>query len=118
MAKAHIPLAWTWQIQWSNPYTEPPHGQPRVRMSVTRATPHAHPAPAVIDRAIAIIGFGRGWCVSCGPTMPAGRKLSPEAKGKMRRRNLERRVQKAAPLFATDLIQIEMAKQSEYYRGE
>ena len=50
--------------------------------------------------------------------MPAGRKLSPEAKGKMRRRNLERRVQKAAPLFATDLIQIEMAKQSEYYRGE
>lgn len=118
MAKINLPLAWTWQIRWSNPYTEPPHGQPRVRLSITRATPHAYPDPSVIDRAMAIIGYGRGWCVTCGPTLPPARKLSPEAKGKIRRRNLERRTQKAAPLFAADLIQIEIEKNPEYYRGE
>jgi hypothetical protein len=53
----------------------------------------------------------------CGPQMPEPKRLSPEAKGKMRRRNLERRQEKTAPMFASDLIQIELQKNPEYYAG-
>lgn len=65
-----------------------------------------------------IIGLGKGWVVSCGPHMPEPRRLSPEAKSKIRRKNLERRVEKKAPLFANDLIQIELAKDPDYYEGK
>ena len=65
-----------------------------------------------------IIGLGKGWVVSCGPHMPEPKRLSTEAKAKLRRRNLERRVEKAAPLFAADLIQIELAKNPSYYEGK
>jgi hypothetical protein len=117
VGKPIMPLGWTWQIKWGNPYTEPPYGQPRVRYSVTRPVKSAHPVPAIIDRALRIIGLGQGWCLSCGPQMPEPKRLSPEAKGKMRRRNLERRMEKTAPMFASDLIQIELQTNPEYYAG-
>lgn len=118
MGRPIMPLGWTWQIRWGLPHTSPPHGQPRVRLSVTRPVPSAHPAPPIFDRAFKIIGYGTGWVFGCGPHMPEPKRLSPEAKGKMRRRNLERRVEAKAPLFASDLIQIELAKDPEYYAGK
>ncbi len=118
MARPIMPLGWTFQIKWGNPYTEPPNGRPRVRLSVTRMQASSSPVPAVISRAIEIIGYGKGWCLSLGPHMPEPRRLSPEAKGKLRRKSLERRVEKQAPLFASDLIQIELAARPEYFAGE
>ncbi len=117
MAKSIKPLGWTWTIQWGNPYTQPPHGRPRVRLQVTRPQTSAFPNPPVIDRAMEIIGFGSGWCVSCGPIMPEPKRLSPEAKGKLRTSNLRRRIEKKAPLLASDLVQIELAKDPDYYNG-
>lgn len=117
MSRAIRPLGWTWCIQWGRPLELPPHGQPRIRFSVTTLNPTAGICPAVIDRAMEIIGLGRGWVVACGPHMPEPKRLSSEAKGKMRRRNLERRITRKAPLFANDLIQIELSRDPQYYSG-
>jgi hypothetical protein len=87
-------------------------------MSITRPVPSAHPTPPIIDRALKIIGYGNGWGLSVSPEMPEPRRLSPEAKGKLRRKSLERRIEKQAPLFASDLIQIELAARPEYFAGE
>lgn len=110
--------ACTWEISWANPYTQPPNGGPRIRLSVTRLQSSTWPNPPVIDKAYSIIGLGTGWCVRVIPHMPEPRKLSPEAKGKIRRRNMEKRIQAKAPLFANDLIQIELESRPGYFAGE
>ncbi|TAL08423.1 MAG: hypothetical protein EPO02_13150 [Nitrospirae bacterium] len=108
---------WIFEIHWGSPYTNPPDGMPRVLMSVTRVQAGGNPVPDEIEAAYAKLGFGKGWCLSVGCDPTPIRKLSPEAKGKLRRKSLERRVRAKAPLFAESLIQIELNSNPTYYGG-
>jgi hypothetical protein len=72
------------------------------------ATSGSHFPPEVVEVSHKM-GFGKGWALSCGCS-PEIRQLSPETKGKMRRKNPERRIEKAAPLFKEQLIQLELEK--------
>jgi len=57
---------WRFEIAWSNPYTNPPDGEPRVLMSVTHVQGGADPVPEGIARRYAELGYGSGWCITCG----------------------------------------------------
>lgn len=60
---------------------------------------------------------GCGYNIHWSPTDPTKipRKLSETAKRSIRRKALVRRIEKAAPLFATDLIEQSLAAQPDYF---
>jgi hypothetical protein len=115
---------WRFEIAWANPYTSPPDDQPRVLMSVTRVQGGGHPFPEEITRRYAEIGYGTGWCTRCSidpdyvEKERLARSLSPVQKSKIRRRSLERRAAKHAPLFAEQIIAEALGKNPGYYAGE
>lgn len=79
----------------------------RATKMATSGAPWNHP-PEVME-VMNKMGFGEGWVLSCGCT-PQIRQLSPEAKGKMRCKNLERRIEKAVPMFKEQILQAELEK--------
>lgn len=57
----------------------------------------------------------------CSITVCSGkerRKISPEGKASIRRKRLERRIEKKAPLFAAEIIKKEMDSRPEYFDPE
>jgi hypothetical protein len=121
------PKPWRFEIAWGNPYTSPPDGQPRqprVLMSVTRVQRGGHPFPEEITRRYTEIGYGTGWCTRCSidpdyvEKQRRARSLSPTQKSKIRRKNLERRAAKQAPLLAEQVIAEALEKNPRYYAGE
>lgn len=108
-------LGHVWQIQWSNPHTEPPEGMPRLlaEMYVPRVGDGSARLPAEIG------GYPRprGYTVYCMGLGPPLRPLPLERLVKLRRGRLERRLQAKAPLFAEEFIAERLARQPEYYAG-
>jgi hypothetical protein len=115
---------WRFESAWAKPYTSPPDGQPRVLMSVTRLQRGGHPFPEEIMRRYAEIGYGAGWCTRCSvdpdhvEKQRLAQSLSPAQKSKIRRRNLERRAAKHAPLLAEQVIAEALERDPGYYAGE
>jgi hypothetical protein len=111
-----------WTISWFSPGTEPgPHwsgadytGWPRDILEARLPRGQSLELPPDMKP-------GCGYCtVWRGPIPPADyvpRKLSIEAKQKMRRGNLKRRVEKAAPLFAQQIVKKELENNPEYFGG-
>lgn len=60
---------------------------------------------------------GYGVCLDF-PQSRAVRRWSAEAKARRRRSNLERRIQKAAPLFADELVARELERRPDYFDGK
>lgn len=110
-----------WVLGWHQPYTEPGKvpwsdldftGWPREILE-WRLSRGEEPA-SMPDWYKPGCGWSMFWR---GPIPPADfvpRKLSLESKQKMRRGNLKRRVEKAAPLFADQFIG-EALKDEDYY---
>ncbi len=99
-----------WTLEWSNPYTNPPDGQPRVLLEEILSRGQE---PQEIKKQH-ILGSPYG--VHFRPmATKQPRQLSIEAKQGIRRKAAVRRIQKAAPLFAASLIAETMNKQPEYF---
>lgn len=99
-----------WSLKWSNPYTNPPDGMPRVL--VEQIVPRGV-RPDEVDRQHVL---GSGYAIhfqAISSTPP--RQLSREAKQSIRRKAAARRIEKAAPLFAASLIPQTIASQPEYF---
>ena len=105
-----------WEARWSNPYTAPPDGQPRIR--ATTQTPYTAGSSRTPPEIAAAAPIGSGYCVAVSVTddQPP-RRFSQAAKARIRRRNLERRIQRRAPLFAAELLQAELDRRPEYFAG-
>ncbi len=73
----------------------------------------------VLEGELRQVGVGKGWNLFVGVAYDdiSRRRLSPEAKGKIRRRALAKRVQAKAPLFADQIIADKLAAQPDYYSG-
>lgn len=111
MSAAH-PIKWA--AAWGSPYTQPPNGEPRVRLEmITDGSIHETP-PQILEAA----PVGSGYAVWCTPleTKPP-RRMSQEGRAKLRRDNLRRRVERKAPLFAEAIITAELARQPAYFSG-
>ncbi len=105
-------------IKWSNPYTNPPEGMSRELIAITRMQESTRDIPPEIKQLLETVVLpGSGWslCVGIDEDARRRRRLSMKAKGSIRRKTLERRVRKAAPLFADRIIADELAANPNYF---
>ena len=112
------PRRFRFSIKWGNPYTNPPEGMPRELMSITRVQQSTRDIPPAIKQALDTVAQpGSGWSLFVGIDEDARprRQLSPQARASIRRKSLERRVRKAAPLFADRIIADELAANPKYF---
>ncbi len=105
-------------IRWGNPYTNPPEGMPRELIAMTRMQESTRDIPPEIVELLETVARPEsGWGLFVGIDEEARpkRRLSPKAKASIRRKSLERRVRKAAPLFADRIIADELAAKPNYF---
>lgn len=107
------PPRYTFQVRWSNPYKPRAEGQPLVLLEITRDGSSGDVPPE-----IAALAMTPGYCIAVGPAFDRPRRqMSQEQKFRMRRRNLERRLNRKLPLFAADLVAADIAARPEYFGG-
>jgi hypothetical protein len=105
-------------IKWGNPYTNPPEGLQRELMAITRVQESTRDIPPEILQALETVARpGSGWSLFVGideDSRPR-RRTSAQARASIRRKSLERRVRRAAPLFADRIIADELAANPKYF---
>jgi len=104
-------MKWRYSLRWKRPFPCP--GEPELASEVVEA---GKPAPESV-MALWVAGAGYAVCVDFLDERQI-RRWSDERKAAARRRNLERRVNRIAPLFADELIERELAARPDYYRGK
>jgi hypothetical protein len=91
---------------------------PRELMSITRVQESTRDIPPEIKQALETVAPpGSGWSLFVGIDEDARprRRLSLQARASIRRKSLERRVRKAAPLFADRIIADELDANPKYF---
>jgi hypothetical protein len=91
---------------------------PRELIAITRVQESTRDIPPEILQALETVARpGSGWSLSVGVDEDARprRRLSRRAKASIRRKSLERRVRRAAPLFADRIIAGELADNPTYF---
>ncbi|ANT39901.1 hypothetical protein [Rhodovulum sp. P5] len=111
---------WRCRLFWGNPYTVPPHNMPRILKAVI--CDHPRTIPHEIEQMIAPgteCAPGSGWTIGweCIEQRPI-RRWSVEAKARVRRLRLRRRLEKKFPLFAEDFIAAELSRRPQYFAGQ
>lgn len=105
-------MKWRYSLRWKLPHRACP-GPHELVSEVVEA---GQPAPdSVMARWVA--GAGYAVCVDFLDERQI-RRWSDERKAAARRRNLERRVKRIAPLSADELIERELETRPEYFRGK
>ncbi len=99
-----------YSLEWNNPHTQPPDGKPRV---LAEAVVPWDEEPTELF-AMHVLGSGWGIHVRTVDLTPP-RRLSEQAKQSIRRKRLVRRLNDKAPLFASQLIPVLMARKPDYY---
>ncbi|MDS0912248.1 theronine dehydrogenase [Escherichia coli] len=105
-------MKWRYSLRWILPRTPCP-GPQELASEVVEA---GKPAPeSVLSRWVP--GAGYAVCVDFLDERQV-KRWSDERKAAVRRRNLERRVNRIAPLFADELIARELETRPDYFRGK
>lgn len=103
---------WRYSLSWRYPHRICPGEKVLISVDVTAGTP----VPACI---MTLFVPGGDYAVSLDfLSVRPIRRWSPERKAQARKRNLERRVMKAAPLFAEELIASELKNRPDYFKGK
>lgn len=105
-------MKWRYSLRWRLPRTPYPGPQELVSEVVEAGKPASE---SVMARWVA--GEGYAVCVDFLDDRQI-RRWSDERKAAARRRNLERRVNRIAPLFADELIERELEIRPEYFQGK
>lgn len=103
---------WRYSIRWTNPYTQPAGALVLGERDVTPGTP----CPADL---LALTTPGDGYGVTlCFYNVTPPKTWTPERKARQRRRNLDKRLERDAPLFADQLREKELTLRSDYFKGK
>ncbi|MEH4929631.1 theronine dehydrogenase [Enterobacter cloacae] len=105
-------MKWRYSLRWKLPRTSCP-GAHELVSEVVEA---GKPAPDSV-MSLWVAGSGYAVCVDFLYDRPV-RRWSDERKAAARRRNLERRINRTAPLFADELIGRELAARPDYFLGK
>ncbi|MEJ0230203.1 theronine dehydrogenase [Klebsiella michiganensis] len=105
-------MKWRYSLRWKCPRTPCP-GPHELASEVVEA---GKPAPESI-MSLWVAGAGYAVCVDFLDERQI-KRWSDERKAAARRRNLARRVNKIAPLFAEELIERELESRPDYFRGK
>ena len=102
---------WRYALRWSLPHLP----CPGEMVIISRDVSAGEKCPAEIE---ALWKPGQGYAISIDflDTQPI-RRWSPEARARVRRLNLRRRLDKKMPLFAEMFADAEMARRPEYFDG-
>lgn len=104
---------WTYSITWGNPYTTPADGKPR-----TLCTRAVTPGTALPDDMEEIRKANPGYACHVGFQSEPVKAWPKERKAEARIRNMRKRIQRDAPLFAAELEQRTLKAHPQYFRGE
>lgn len=113
MTKRAAPLMWRYSLRWCLPHR--PYPEPR-ELLIRHVRPGV-PIPAVIPEAWKQHQpQGCGVCIEF-PQSVAAKRWSAERNGEARQRQIAKRIVKAAPLLANELISRELRERSGYFNG-
>lgn len=104
-------MKWRYSLRWKLPSLCP--GLHELASEVVEA---GKPAPESV-MSLWVAGAGYAVCVDFLDERQI-KRWSDERKAAARRRNLARRVNKIAPLFAEELIERELESRPDYFRGK
>jgi len=105
---------WIYKVRWSNPYTYDEARGLDYELAAAEVTPGAK-APEELER---IAQAHPGYGVHLGFAYAPRKQWSAAAKGSARAKRMKARIQKAAPLFADELIERELAERASYFKGQ
>jgi hypothetical protein len=106
---------WIIEVSWGNPYTAPPDAAERVLWSCALPSDEDYRA-FLAQRGPAVVP-GAGWAIKVGVSRPPASRWSDEAKSRVRRANLRRRLDNAVPLFAELFYTEELERRPDYFAG-
>lgn len=104
-------MKWRYSLRWKLP--SPCLGK---EVLATAEVEVGQPAPESV-MSLWVAGAGYAVCLDFGADKPV-RRWSDERKAATRRRNLEIRIHRTAPLFADELIARELMARPDYFRGK
>lgn len=105
-------MRWRYSLRWGRPH-EPSPGPRELAWEIVEA---GADVPASVEAGW-VAGAGYVICLDFISDAPI-KRWSDERKAAARRRNLERRVMKHAPLFADELIARELEARPDYFSGK
>lgn len=105
-------MQWMYSLRWSLRGTPCPGERELIRVIV----PEGAPAPESV-LALHVPGAGYAVCIDFLSGKET-RRWPAERKAAARRRNLEKRIRKTAPLFAGELIERELSLRPDYFSGK
>ena len=108
---SHV-LGHIYRVEWSNPYTEPPAGQPRILAEIYVPEPRDVLMPPEIE---AMHRIGSGYSITIRSLVQPPVERSPEAKAATRQKLLRNRMEAKYPLLADDMIAQDIARKPDYY---
>ena len=114
-ANAHhvAPPMWRYSLRWCLPH-QPCPGD--FELLVIEA-PAGTRIPEAMHQAWQRRPEGYGVCLDF-PQSRAVKRWSAEAKDRVRKQKMAKRIEKAAPLFADELIARELEQRPDYFKGE
>lgn len=104
---------WVYRVRWSNPYTYNESNGKDYELAVQTVTAGT-PCPKELEE---LAASHPGYGITLGFHYGQRRTWTPEAKGRKRAANMRRRIENAAPLFAAELIERELADRPDYFAG-
>ncbi|WP_395306070.1 theronine dehydrogenase [Enterobacter sp. ECC-019] len=104
-------MKWRYSLRWKLP--SPCPGKEVLTMAEVEA---GQSAPESI-MSLWVAGAGYAVCVDFPGDKPI-RRWSEERKAAVRRRNMQARINRVAPLFADELIERELAARLAYFNGK
>lgn len=119
-------LGFLHKLEWSSPYTNPPDGKERVLVEVfipaelegCRVCPREIEEEWTRLRTACGNPAGSGYCHSVTAITPMIKKLPVEVLARIRKKRLRRRIEAKYPLFADEMYEGEVQRNSEYYEGK
>lgn len=104
-------MKWRYSLRWKLP--SPCPGKEVL------ATAEVEAGQSAPESVMSLWGAGAGYavCLDFCAEQPV-RRWSDERKAAARRRNLEKRIHRTAPLFANELIARELTARPDYFRGK
>ena len=104
-------MKYEYSIRWGSPYTDPPDG---IRCMAEEHT-DVNVCPPGIQELKETLGYGSGWFICFSWTRKEGTKWSLEAKQRVRRSRLRKRIEKKWPMFADQFFQEIIERKPDHY---
>jgi hypothetical protein len=107
-----------YSIEWNNPYTDPPVGEPRVKARYFEPVRDDGRGARVPEELKALEMTGDGYSTTIRAVLEPQKVKTDEELAVSRKKRLKRRLKKETPLFAEHFEKVELKRHAQYYEGK